>query len=284
MNHSFNVDVAIECGIEEAIILENIFYWTEKNRANNENFHDGRYWTYNSMEAFAELFPYMNRRKIRYAIDQLRDKGFIMTANFNKRSMDKTLWYALTNKSYELLKRNSEPITKYIPDGQNCPIDVTKLSNGNDNIVQAIPYITPNITIEKKDISSSLDSDISKETKKKRFSGINPSLEEIRAYIREKGYHFSAEEIVKYYTNDGELNVWRDKDEKLVRDWKKCCVTFENNWKRKYGSSYQPPKQNDKRIARAEEYERRKREEQDAAMAAFEAKMKEKNELSRIPF
>ena len=245
MNHSFNVEAAIECGIEEAILLENIFFWTEKNRANNENLHDGRYWTYNSMDAFAELFPYMNRRKIRYAIDKLRENGFIITANYNKQAMDKTLWYALTDKSYELLKRNSEPISKYVPDGQNCQIDVTKLSNGNDKNVQAIPYITSNINEGKKDIYSSDDSYISKEksespSKKKRFTGISPTLDQVETLIKAKGYHFDARDIIRYYTSDGEYDVWRFRDGRLVKDWKRCCITFEDRWQEKYGSGYKP--------------------------------------------
>ena len=95
---------------------------------------------------------------------------------------------------------------------------------------------------EKKDISS-VPSDISKEKepvvenphvdKPKRFSGVNPSIEEVEDYIREKNFHVSAEEIIKYYTNHGEYNAWRFRDGKLVKDWHRCCGTFEDGWKKR---------------------------------------------------
>ena len=46
MKHIFDVNIAKEYGIEIAILLENMNFWLEKNRANNTNFFDGRYWTY----------------------------------------------------------------------------------------------------------------------------------------------------------------------------------------------------------------------------------------------
>ena len=153
-----------------------------------------------------------------------------------------------------------------------------------------------NIEERKKDISSSSDSDISKEKRdgdsinhypsKKRFTGINPSLDEIKAYIREKGYHFSAEEIQRYYTSDGSIDVWRFRDGKLVRDWKRCCITFEDHWKERYGSSYQPQKKSvdDAYIESLKKIEKERSEELDRQIAAFEAERKNQDELSRIPF
>ena len=42
MNHSFNVEIAKQYGIEKAILLENFFFWVAKNKANNKNIHEGR--------------------------------------------------------------------------------------------------------------------------------------------------------------------------------------------------------------------------------------------------
>ena len=41
MNHSFNVDIATKYGIEEAIVLENTYFWLEKNKANKRHLIDG---------------------------------------------------------------------------------------------------------------------------------------------------------------------------------------------------------------------------------------------------
>lgn len=39
--HHFTLSVACEYGVNEAVILQNIYYWVEKNAANRRHFHDG---------------------------------------------------------------------------------------------------------------------------------------------------------------------------------------------------------------------------------------------------
>jgi hypothetical protein len=54
----FDPDLAKEIGVEEAIMYSNIEYWCAHNQANRVNLHEGRYWTYNSISAFTELFTF----------------------------------------------------------------------------------------------------------------------------------------------------------------------------------------------------------------------------------
>lgn len=129
MEHSFDIEVAKEYGVQPAILLKNIYFWISKNRANEINYYDGNYWTYNSKKAFAELFPYMNARQVDYALKKLIDDGLIITGNYNKVGYDRTLWYAITKKGYSIL--------------QNCNMDVAKLFDGNDNNAQPIPDNKP---------------------------------------------------------------------------------------------------------------------------------------------
>lgn len=118
MNHSFDVDIAKEYGIEEAIMLQHLYFWIEKNKANNKHFYNDTYWTYNTKKAFADLLPYMTPRKIDYTLKNLVDKGLVITGNFNQDGRDRTLWYALTKMGYCIL--------------QNCKLQNTKLSNDNN--------------------------------------------------------------------------------------------------------------------------------------------------------
>ncbi|AGW43716.1 putative DNA replication protein [Lactobacillus phage phiLdb] len=99
--HYYSVRVAEECGLNSAALFANIAFWIKKNRANNQHFHDGTYWTYNSMKAFSEQFPYFSQRQIDTALKKLEDKGFIKTGNYNKLPFDRTKWYALTEKGHE---------------------------------------------------------------------------------------------------------------------------------------------------------------------------------------
>ncbi len=107
MNHSFNVEVATKYGMLEAVLLENINFWVAKNKANEKNFYDGFYWTYNSITALSKLFPYASMATIFRALHNLEDAGLILAGNYNKDASDKTKWYTLTKKG-ELLLNGTE--------------------------------------------------------------------------------------------------------------------------------------------------------------------------------
>ena len=130
MHHYFNTEIAKEVGVNAAIILENIAHWVLKNKANNKNFYDGHYWTFNSTAAMAELFPYMNARQVRTALDSLRKKGMVLTGNYNKSSYDRTLWYTVSDSCAE----------QFFPE----IIHLTEKSNGDDGKVKPIPDINTN--------------------------------------------------------------------------------------------------------------------------------------------
>lgn len=110
MQHSFNINVACKYGILEAVLLTNIYFWVEKNAANEKHEHDGKYWTYNSVEAFAKLFPYASKDKVRRALDHLRNEGVLETGNFNKSAYDRTLWYTITDKGLASMKDSDYPL------------------------------------------------------------------------------------------------------------------------------------------------------------------------------
>lgn len=95
--HSFDPRIAAAVGLNAAVIYQNLFFWIEKNAANGHNFKDGRYWTYNSIAAFAKLFPYLTEKQIRTAIDKLLGANLIVKGNFSSDRYDRTAWYALTN-------------------------------------------------------------------------------------------------------------------------------------------------------------------------------------------
>ncbi len=98
MNHSFDIAIAEKYGVNAAILLQHIFWWCEKNKANETNYYDGLYWTYNSRKAFTMLFPYMSEKQIRTALDRLVNEGLIVIGNYNEDKRDRTLWYAATEK------------------------------------------------------------------------------------------------------------------------------------------------------------------------------------------
>lgn len=94
MINSFDTEVAQDVGIVAAILYKNIQYWCLKNKANEINEHDGLFWTYNSMKAYQELFPYLGVKAIRAGLDKLEEQGYIKVGNFNENKRDRTRWYA----------------------------------------------------------------------------------------------------------------------------------------------------------------------------------------------
>lgn len=208
--HVFDIDVAYEVGVNAAILLENIAHWVEHNRANEDkkSFHDGRYWTYNSMKAFSELFPYLKPNAVRTALKKLKDADFIIVGNFNKLAYDRTQWYALTEKAEAMLGIHTSICKK-------SQMDLKENANGFATNDTPIPDITPVVT-------SPVTSDV-RGAKRKRF--VPPTIDEVRAYCNERHNNVDARKFLDYY----EMTGWKTKGGATIKDWKACVRTWERN-------------------------------------------------------
>lgn len=60
-------------------------------------------------------------------------------------------------------------------------------------------------------------------TKKKNIC--HPTIEEVKSYVKEKGYHFDPQHFWDYYEASG----WHFASGKPIKSWKQCCVTWERN-------------------------------------------------------
>ena len=127
----------------------NIAFWVKQNTLNKHNYFEGRYWTYNSLSAYAGLFYYVSESTIKRAIKHLKDEGLIYAGNFNNDRFNHTNYYTLTDKGCALIKNPTDRT------GQNDLIETTysdlPLFNKNtdstdisisDNTLQ-IPLISP---------------------------------------------------------------------------------------------------------------------------------------------
>ena len=109
--------VAIHYGLEEAIFLDSIVFWYKENKANDRNFRDGRWWTFNSVGAFEELFPWWSGKQIRRIVNSCRDKGAILVGNYNSDRRDRTVWYTPSDELLALYGL-SQTGTCICPNGQ----------------------------------------------------------------------------------------------------------------------------------------------------------------------
>lgn len=93
--HCFDPKLAKQVGMAAAVIFYHISFWIDHNAKNEQNFRDGRYWTYNSVKAFSLQFPYLTPKQIRTALDKLVTSRLIIKAEHNADRSDRTTWYAL---------------------------------------------------------------------------------------------------------------------------------------------------------------------------------------------
>lgn len=198
MQHSFDVDIAVEYGILEAILLNNLWFWIKKNEANKVNYFDNDYWTYNSVRAFGELFPYVSQKQIQTALKHLENEGLIKTGNYNKSTYDRTLWYAFDTQGKSIMQKSK--------------MEVPKKENGLVENVEPIPDINTNINTNNKE-----------NIKRKIFK--KPTLEEVKQYCIERKNNVDAKKFIDYY----EANNWTDSKGNKVKSWKQKVITWETH-------------------------------------------------------
>lgn len=145
MNHQFNTKIAEKYGIEEAILIEHLYFWIHKNRCLDEMLHHDRTWCYSSAKGFNKYVTYMSTQKIRRVLVGLEKRGFIYIDNFNKTAFNQTLWYAFTDSAIEELEELGYDILKSKTanfNNEKCE-DINKEDKEKNNI-------NKNIDIEKK--------------------------------------------------------------------------------------------------------------------------------------
>lgn len=142
--------LAIEIGLNEAIILQQIHYWLNQSNHN----HDGKKWIYNTYDDWNKQFPFWSVMTIRRAINSLEKQNLILIANYNKAGFDKTRWYSINYPVVESVNRrcvqNEQTICSKRTDGsvqneQTNTRDYTEITTENINMSgkpDATPYKT----------------------------------------------------------------------------------------------------------------------------------------------
>lgn len=144
MTHQFNTKIAEKYGIEEAILIEHLYFWIHKNKCLDEMVHHDRTWCYSSAKGFNKYVTYMSTQKIRRVLVGLEKRGFIYIDNFNKTAFNQTLWYAFTDSAIKELEELGYDILKSKTanfNNEKCE-DINKEDKEKNNI-------NKNIDIEK---------------------------------------------------------------------------------------------------------------------------------------
>ncbi|HDR7566352.1 TPA: hypothetical protein QCX51_003607 [Bacillus mycoides] len=123
--------LAVDIGLNEAIIVQQIHYWLQK--SNHE--YDGRKWIYNSAEEWKKQFPFWGIATIRRTFTKLENIGLLLVGNYNKLKIDRTKWYSI---DYERLSNPSNQNDQMTID-QNEQMDMI-------NMIKPLPETTQRIT------------------------------------------------------------------------------------------------------------------------------------------
>jgi len=126
--HNFDTKIAKKYGVAEAVVLWNLCYWQNHNEANKKNFHEERYWTYNSVSAFSEIFEYLSKKQIERILLKLEKEKVLLSGRFNKMKIDRTKWYSVESEIMAL-----HGFQSILPNGE---MQTTKTSNANDKNVE----------------------------------------------------------------------------------------------------------------------------------------------------
>ncbi len=124
-------ELAIDIGLNESIVLQQIHYWLRINKKSKSNMRNGHYWVYNTYEEWQKEFPFWSVATIKRIITKLEREGWLISDNFNKLKIDRTKWYRI---NYEKLEPFENP-----PKYQNDPMD---RSTCTDGLGQIDPTIT----------------------------------------------------------------------------------------------------------------------------------------------
>ena len=147
---------------------------------------------------------------------------------------------ANATKCYQMLPNDS----KSKQNVANLPVSVSV------SVSDSVSVENDNVLLEEKK-----DTDVSVKKESKRF--VKPTIEEIRAYIFEKGYTFDAEAFFAFYESNG-WKVGRNP----MKNWKMACTTWAKN--RNNNNSYGRAKTNTEKfyesIAEANEFSQKLRE------------------------
>ena len=160
MKHSYEAEIAVKYGIEVAVVFDMFCFWINKNEANENNYHDGKYWTFNSAKGFKKIFPYWSEKKIQRILQKMVDEDLIIKGNYNENPWNQTSWYAFGNMGEKIknaLSVDWSNLSNAFTESVQCTKDKS-VQCTKDKSVQCKTFNnTFNNTVNKRNIKESSD-------------------------------------------------------------------------------------------------------------------------------
>lgn len=110
-------------------------------------------------------------------------------------------------------EKDEQKLLSYSKEPSHCDANVTNCDTSVTN------------SHESKNKSKSIEKDIEIEKDKKRKRFTPPTLDEVKAYCKERNNRVDPQKFIDYYTANG----WTQGKGKSIRDWKACVRVWERN-------------------------------------------------------
>lgn len=99
ISNAFDTGIAINFGIEAALIYQHIVHWIQQNIIHEKNQFENRTWTYMTYEQMNRVFPYLSIKQIRLGVSRLLEGGLILKGDFSPDRFIKPTYYAVPDES-----------------------------------------------------------------------------------------------------------------------------------------------------------------------------------------
>lgn len=220
--------LAVVIGLNEALVLQQIHYWIEINKKSNRNFHEGRYWTYNTINEWQKGFPFWSTSTIKRILKKLRDMKIVEVDNFNVYQMDRTLWYTINYEELDKLcpveldnadeaskeeniegKAQSDQAissNRHNPKDQNKPMEKVKETSP---IPENTTETSTEISIQSINQSKEKDRQMKKETSYRKFKEkYERIVHNCELYAIDEKYRLAVTHAIKLLILDTEKNSY----------------------------------------------------------------------------
>jgi hypothetical protein len=141
-------------GVNAALIIQQIRYWMNNYmvaeqslpEGDRRHWHNGRWWVYNTYEQWQrDNFDFWSKRTIQRHINELENKGVLISGEFNKSSGDRTKWYTINFDVLDKLVSQNEATVN--PSSQTVQTISTNCPDHLDKVAPSI-YIDTETTTE----------------------------------------------------------------------------------------------------------------------------------------
>ena len=107
-------ELAKSLGVDQSMLVQQLHYWVEKNKENDKNYFNNKYWLYSTVKEMRDRdFPFWSEKTLRRYLNALSDKEIIIRRHFSDNASDSTYFYTI---DYDVLASVCNVVLEIIPE------------------------------------------------------------------------------------------------------------------------------------------------------------------------